>query len=219
MGAAGELDYGFRIPSITGVDEGPTIGVQAVGYALRAVFARSPSEAAPLEAPEAPPWPRGSWEISAGLPPSNHLPQEPQKRRKGSGPLTENGRDGLVLPMSLAPNLRQKRNGITSTVWSPWKWVKNTRFTLDGVDAEAPHAAHRTEAEVEDERLLPCLDHYAALPPPKAQRGGASADDRDVDFGNLPPSVVALRKGGVSVSSLRLRSNALRAPILSHVLV
>ena len=44
----------------------------------------------------------------------------------------ENGRDGLVLPMSLAPNLRQKRNGITSTVWSPWKWVKNTRFTLDG---------------------------------------------------------------------------------------
>jgi hypothetical protein len=79
-----------------------------------------------------PPWPRGSSEISAGLPPSNHLPQEPQKRRKGSGPLMENGRDGLVLPMSLAPNLRQKRNGITSTVWSPWKWVKNTRFTLDG---------------------------------------------------------------------------------------
>jgi hypothetical protein len=36
------------------------------------------------------------------------------------------------------------------------------------MDAEAPHAAHRTEAEVEDERLLPCLDHYAALPPPKA---------------------------------------------------
>jgi hypothetical protein len=36
------------------------------------------------------------------------------------------------------------------------------------VDAEAPHAAHRAEAEVEDERLRPCLDHYATLPPSKA---------------------------------------------------
>jgi hypothetical protein len=36
------------------------------------------------------------------------------------------------------------------------------------VDAGAPHAAHRAEAEVEDERLRPCLDHDAALPPPKA---------------------------------------------------
>jgi hypothetical protein len=72
------------------------------------------------------------------------------------------------------------------------------------VDTGAPHAAHRAESEVEDESLLPRLDHDATLPSSETQRGGARADNRDVHFGKpASSSLIALRYGGASVVALR----------------
>jgi hypothetical protein len=74
----------------------------------------------------------------------------------------------------------EKSSGTTSTVWSGWKWGEEDAANRERVEAGVEHAAHRTRAEIEDQRLSAGVDHYAALCALQARHDRSGTYDRDL---------------------------------------